>query len=49
MRQVVISHLVWDELLMFAIPIVLGYIGLRWWEARRHDAESRRTHEDSDG
>lgn len=32
---VVLAHQGWDEILMFAVPIVLLYLGIRWWDGRQ--------------
>lgn len=36
---VVLAHQGWDEILMFAVPVILLYLGIRWWDSRQQEAE----------
>lgn len=36
---VVLAHRGWDEILMFALPVVLLYLGIRWWDNRQQEAD----------
>lgn len=38
---VVLAHQGWDEVLMFAVPIVLLYLGIRWWDGRQRETGER--------
>lgn len=35
----VLAHQGWDEILMFAVPLVLLYLGIRWWDNRRQQQQ----------
>lgn len=35
----VLAHRGWDEILIFAVPVVLLYFGMRWWDSRVDDTD----------
>lgn len=50
MREIVtvLAHRGWDEILIFAVPVVLLYFGMRWWDSRVDDTnEADRAEEDA--
>lgn len=46
---VVLAHQGWDEVLMFAVPIIALYLGIRWWDSRQHEEEQTDGAADGDG
>lgn len=37
---VVLAHQGWDEILMFAVPIIALYLGIRWWDNRQQEDQT---------
>lgn len=37
----VLAHQGWDEVLMFAVPVIVLYLGIRWWDNRQQQEDDR--------